>query len=656
MISPEDRVKIRATLLGVLALGLLGTLLARLWYLQVLTGDTYARAATANRVRLISVEAPRGRILDRNGAVLVKNRPSLAVAIRKDDLPDKQKPVVVRRLSVLLNKPARDIEKRLADKRTSPYKPVVIAEDVPSETIFRIRERADLFPGVETVTLPVRMYLRGQLASHILGYVGETNESELKRLKSKGYRLGDSIGRDGVERSYESWLRGKPGWEKLEVDATGTVLRTLGSSDAVSGNDLTLSIDLDAQRVAEEAIRQGMERARGQVFRETKKHFRAPAGAAVVLDAKTGEVIAMASVPDYDPSKFVGGVDPKYFAYLNDERNQFPLLNRATQAGYPPGSTFKPFMAAAALASGQASVNGGYPCTTEFVFGNRPFRNWRPENKTLSLGQALVESCDTVFYRFAASWWGHDQAELQAGRPAKEVMQVWARRFGLGRATSIDLPNETSGRIPDRAWKRAFWQSSRDEWCKLGQKGDAIYEDLCRFGFVWRGGDSVNMSIGQGEVQTTPLQLATAYAALANGGRVLQPHVGLKIDAPDGTQLRTIGPKIVSHVGASAGIVGYVNNALAHVTSDGTGRFPFYGWPLDKIPVASKTGSAEIAGKQPFSWFASYAPANDPKYVVVSVVEEAGFGSQVSGPIVRRIMDQLFGRPLTRIEFGERSD
>jgi penicillin-binding protein 2 len=313
-------------------------------------------------------------------------------------------------------------------------------------------------------------------------------------------------------------------------------------------------------------------------------------------------------------------------------------------------------MATAALQSGMASANGGYPCTSEFVFGNRPFRNWRAENKTISLGQALVESCDTVFYRFAASWWGQDQSELQAGRPVKEVMQAWARRFGLGRATSVDLPNETVGRIPDREWKRTFWQSSRDEWCKLGERGNAVYQDLCRFGFVWRGGDSVNMSIGQGEVQSTPLQLATAYAALANDGRVLQPHVGLRITAPDGKVLRNIGPRVVSRVGAAQGVIEYVQNALARVTSDGTGKFPFSGWPLDDLPVASKTGSAEIAGKQPFSWFAAYAPANDPKYVVVSVVEEAGSGSQVSGPIVRRIMDHLFGRPLTRIEFGQRSD
>jgi penicillin-binding protein 2 len=655
MITPEDRVKVRASLLGVLALALLGTLLARLWFLQVLTGAQYARAATANRVRLISVEAPRGRILDRNGKILVKNRPSLAVAVRKDDLPAKQRPAVIRRLSALLHVPVKDIEHRLADKRTSPYKPVVVAEDVKPESIFTIRERSDQFPGVETVTLPVRMYPYGSLAANVLGYVGETNETELKKLKSKGYRLGDEIGRDGVERSYEQWLRGQPGWEKLEVDATGTVLQTLGEAPPVSGDDVTLSIDANVQRVAEDSIKFGMLRARSRTFPATGEHFLAPAGAAVVLDAKTGEVVALASVPTYDPSKFVGGVDANYYKFLNDPHNQFPLLDRATEAAYPPGSTFKPFMASAALASGMASPDGGYPCTSQFVFGDRAFKNWQSANSTISLGEALVQSCDTVFYRFAANWWGQDQSLLQAGQPSKEVMQYWARRFGLGNPTTVDLPDESDGRIPDRQWKRDLWQESKDTWCKLGAS-NAVYADLCQSGYAWRGGDSVNMSIGQGDVQVTPLQLATAYAALANGGNVLQPHVGMKINASDGHLVREIRTKVVSRVGLAPSILPYVQNALAHVTTDGTGHFPFLGWPLDRIPVASKTGSAEIAGKQPFSWFAAYAPANDPKYVVVSVVEQAGFGSQVSGPVVRRIMDQLFNRPLTPIEFGVRSD
>ncbi len=654
MLTTEDRVKLRASALGLIALGLLATLLARLWFLQVLAGEQYASAAVDNSVRLVSVEAPRGKVLDRNGKELVKNRPSLSVAIRKDDLRDDQ--IVIPKLSRLLGVPAKDIRKRLGDKRTSPYKPVVVAEDVKPETIFMIRERQDEFPGVETVTLPVRVYPYGRLASHIVGYVGEINASELKRLRDKGYRLGDSIGRDGVERSYEQYLRGRPGLDKLEVNARGVVLRTLGHQDPIPGNDLQLSIDVDVQKVAEDAIALGMLRARGQTFRETKERFLAPAGAAVVLDARTGEVVAAASVPGYDPSKFVGGVDPEYFAYLNDPKNNQPLLNRVIQAAYPPGSTFKPFVAAGALTTRQATIGGAYPCTTVFEFGDRPFRNWKPQNATISLAQSLIESCDTVFYRFGANWWRQDQSDLQNGRKPDEDMQAWARRFGFGRTTGVDLPNEDDGRVPDREWKRRLWERNKDYYCRLGRQGDAIYKDLCRYGYLWRGGDSVNMSIGQGEVNSTPLQVAVGYAAIANGGNVMQPHVGRTILSPDGKPVKQIAPRVASKSGLARNYIAYIQRALAEVTVDGTGKFPFLGWPLEEIPVASKTGSAEIAGKQPFSWFAAYAPATNPRYVVVSVVEQAGFGSQVSGPIVRRIMDKLFDRPLTPIVFGERSD
>ncbi len=653
MITAEDRVKLRASVMGLVVLSLLATLVARLWYVQILTGEEYADAALANRVRLVTLEAPRGRILDRNAKVLVKNRPSLAVAIRRDDLRDRGR--VLPALAKLLGVQVHAIERRLADRRASPYTPVVVADDVAPEVIFTIRERQDEFPGVEAVTLPVRTYPHGSLAAHVFGYVGETNEDELKRLRPKGYRLGDSIGRAGIERSYEADLRGIPGLEKLEVNAAGIALRSLGSREPVSGNDVRLSLDLEVQKVAEEAIVLGMQRARSQTFRETGERFRAPAGAAVVLDARSGEVVAMASVPTFDPTKFVGGVDSGYYASLNDPKSEFPLLNRVTQAAYPPGSTFKPMVASAALASGIASPSGFYPCTSVFEFGNRPFRNWQARNESISLAQSLVESCDTVYYRFAADWWRQDQAELQASRRAQELMQLWARRFGLGRATKIDLPPEDPGRIPDRAWRKEQWQRLRDGWCAQS-RGNAVYADLCERGFLWRGGDSVNMSVGQGEVTATPLQMALAYGAIANGGSVLQPHLGLSVEAPDGRVLRRIGNKVSGQVGLGKAHMEYLQQALATVAVSGTARFPFLGWPLDEIPVAAKTGSSEIAGKQPFSWFAAYAPADNPKYVVVSVVEEAGFGSQVSGPIVRRVMDKLFGRPLSPIEFGVRSD
>jgi penicillin-binding protein 2 len=658
MITGEERVRFRVAILGILVLAMLSVLLSRLWFLQVLTGERYAEASETNRVRIVWLEAPRGRILDRHGVELVKNRGSLAVGLRRDDLKDPAlRSRVVSRLAKLLKIRARDVTRRLDDKRNSPYRPAIIATDVSEQAIFEISEHAERYPGAVTLTLPVRLYPKGTLAAHVLGYVGETTENELKDLRDKGYRLGDEIGRTGIERAYEEYLRGKPGVDKLEVNSSGIVLRSLGAQEAVPGKDVMLSIDAEVQAVAEEALYGGIQRARQRVFAETHESFRAPAGGVVALDAQTGEVVAMASYPTFDPAEFVGGVSSRYFKFLNDPDNDFPLLNRAMQSAYPPGSTFKPFMAAAALDSGAMSPGSTLPCTAAFDYGNRVFRNWTSGSGSITLAEALVKSCDTVFYRLAAGWWGKERSAIRDGRKPHETMQDWASRFGLGRLTRIDLPNEEDGRVPGRAYKQQLWNRNHVSWCNQARKTrDRLLRDLCQNGYLWRGGDAINMSIGQGDVAATPLQMAVGYAAIANGGKVLRPHVGLLIRNPDGTPLTAIKPQVLSRLNAQRADIAYLQRALAQVPVRGTAVFPFRNWPLDRIPVAAKTGSAEIAGKQPFSWFAAYAPADKPKYVVVSVVEEAGFGSQVSGPVVRRIMDKLFDLPLTPVVFGTRSD
>ena len=657
MTGIDDRIRLRLFVLGVCVLGLIGVLVVRLWFLQVLAGSTYANAAENNRVRILSVEAPRGRILDDKGRVLVKNRTALAVGIARDDLPKSPKAALAlkKRLAALLGVTVKQINARLADRRTSPYKPSVLAEDVPQRVIFAIRERQEDFPGVQTLTLPVRTYPLGTLAAQILGYVGETNQTELKTLK--GYLLGDSIGRTGIERTYEKYLRGTPGLEKLEVDASGRVLGTLGGNTPRPGDDVQLSIDEQVQKVAEQALFQGIERARSRVFPATGQNFRAPAGAVVVMEAKTGAVVAMASYPTYDPSKFVGGVSDAYWSYLNDPANNFPLLDRAMQAGYPPGSTFKPILATAALATGAATPSGRYPCVSDFRFGDRIFHNWQPRHEEISLQQSLIESCDTVYYNFAKNWWLQENHLVGLGRTPTETMQVWARKFGLGSATGIDLPQEIAGIVPGRAYRQAYWEANKQFYCdQYNTTHSLVYQDLCIRGYLWRGGDALNMSIGQGDVEATPLQMAVVYAAVANGGSVLVPHIGMRIVTPDGKVVKTIAPVTRQRVGAPASAVSYVQRALAQVPIKGTAVFPYRGWPFSFIPVAAKTGSAEIVGKQPFSWFASYAPANNPQYVAVAVVEQAGFGSQVAGPVVRRIMDELFHRPPLPIQFGGRSD
>jgi len=653
----DDRIRVRVSALGLIMLALISILASRLWFLQVLANDQYAAAATANYVRLVSVPAPRGKILDRNGEVLVGTRSSLTVGVRRSDLRDRD--AVLDRLAGLIGISRAELEERLADKRVSPYKPVVVARDVPQEQWLYLREHSAEFPGVETDVEPVRLYPEGGIAAHVIGYVGEINEKELQERRDDGYRLGDDIGRAGVERSYEHVLRGKPGLEKIEVDSRGTPLRTLGSEPPVPGRDLQLTLDLTVQKVAEESLFEGIQRARGRVFAETKQRFAAPAGGVVVLDAKTGEIVAMASHPTFDLKQFSGGIDPQYWAFLNDPENDQPLLNRTIQSAYPPGSTFKPFVAAGALMTGEASQTSRFACTTEFDYGGRIFRNWRARNTTLTVSQALIESCDTPFYRLGANWWAKEREREGANKSVYEAMQDWAVKFGLGRPTGIDIGSETRGRMPGRAYKRDQWRKNRDTWCeRYRETNEQAWQDLCIRGYVWRGGDAVNMSIGQGDLAVTPLQMALAYGALANGGNVMRAHVGMQaVDPETKSVTELIEPQVTQTTGLDPRHHAYILDALGRVTSEGTGSAPFAGWPLGEVSVASKTGSAEIAGKQPFSWFAAFAPAEDPKYVAISVVEQAGFGSQVSGPIVRRIMDQLFGFPLTPIVYGTaRSD
>lgn len=657
MTTVTDRVRGRIAIVAVLVFALLATLLVRLWYLQVLAGDRFAARAQRNAVRIVVDEAPRGRIFDRGGKILVRNKTALAVGVRRRDLPSGDEGEAVKqRLAGLLSLGMKSLETRLADQRSSPFEPVVVSRDVPPRVIFSIRERPELYPGVEAMTLPEREYPSGSLAAQVIGYLTEVNADEL--VSRTGYLAGDRIGRTGLERQYEDELRGRPGRRKLEVDASGSVLRVLGQAEPIPGADLQLTIDRDVQKVAEQALADGMRRARAQRFRETGAFFKAPAGAAVVLDARTGAVVAMASAPTFDLDRFVGGVSAKYFGKLNDPAADQPMLNRAMQSGYPPGSTFKPIVAAAALTEGAATRKTRLPCKTQFRFGDRTFRNWQPRNDQLTLREALIESCDTPFYALARDWWLQELRREEAGKAPREVMASYARAFGLDTETGLDIAGyEESGRIPDRRWRLAYWEANRESYCKIARKTKSpLYADLCERGYRWRGGDSVNLSIGQGDVLVTPLQLAVSYAALANGGKVLTPFIAKKITSPNGEVLFTGESKVRSRVPVSAGTLGYIRDALVAVARTGTAVFAYRGWPHDKIPMAAKTGSAEIAGKQPFSWFASFAPANAPKYVVVSVVEQAGYGGQVSGPIVRRIMDELFDQPPLPIVFGARSD
>lgn len=651
MTTVSSRVRSRLAIIAVIVFSLLAAIVVRLYSLQVLAGDTFASRANRNAVRFVVDEAPRGRILDSQGRVLVTNRTQLVIQVRRQNLPSGEDGEAVKaELASLLDISLEQLENRLATVRIGPLDPVIVARDITTDQLLYVREHARSMEGVEATAISVRSYPKGSLASHVLGYLTEINPDELQ--DRPGYLPGNRIGRTGIEREFESDLRGRPGRRKLEVDASGTVLRTIGRMDPIPGDDVQLTIDSRIQRVAEEALIRGAELARSSTFKETGQRFRAPAGAVVVLDPRTGAVRAMASYPDFDLHDFIGGISVRDYGKLTDPKSNQPLINRAMEAAYPPGSTFKPIVVAAALTEGDADERSYLPCKTEFEFGDRIFRNWRPRNAMITLRNALMESCDTPFYALAKKWWLREAASEARGVPPREIIQEYSRKFGLASETGIELPGfEADGRIPDRRWRLDYWEANRNFYCSTARKtGSALYRDLCESGYRWRGGDTVNLSIGQGDILVSPLQLARTYAAIANGGTLVTPHLVEGVKGTDGKTEELPIPDPDGSVDIPTSVLNYIKSALVATSTQGTAAYPMRGWPHATLPVASKTGSAEIAGKQPFSWFAAFAPANNPKYVVISVMEEAGSGSGVSGPIVRRVLDQAL--QLDPLPFG----
>jgi penicillin-binding protein 2 len=596
-------------------------LVTRLWFLQVLAAEEYRDRATGNYVRLIPIPAARGRILDRGGQPLVDNRRAVVITIDRQEVEDEE--VLLRQLSTLLDEPTTELAERLHDTDYVPYQPVPVYEGAPETVAIYLKEHADDFPGVDFRETGVRRYVEGGLAPHALGYLGQVSPEELEDPSFADLRPGQLVGRGGVEQSYEEYLRGKDGWLKQEIDATGELQGVLGRQDPTPGNDVVLAIDGEIQRLAEDTLAEAVEQARS--IPTLTGLLKATGGAVVVLDPNDGHVLAMASYPSYDPEIFLDGLTQKEFHRLKIPASNFPLSNRAIAGQYPPGSTFKPFVAAAALKGGYASTGGFYPCPAEFsVVGDTSgtvFGNWKDvDSGVISFSESLIQSCDTVFYG-----WGLDFYVDRKSRG--EYMQHQLRQWTFDELTGIDIPGEQEGRIPDARWK---------------QDVHAQYPELFPEP-TWLPGDNINMSIGQGDVLVTPLQMAAAYAALANGGTLYRPQLGLRIQKPDGTTVRRFEGQVLGRVKMRPSHQAAIVNALKAVVSapSGTATGAFAGWNHAAYPVAGKTGTSEIHGKQPHSWFAAFAPADEPEFVVVAVVEEGGHGSQVAAPIVRRVLEGL---------------
>ncbi len=628
-----DSSRLRLAVLGVIVVSLFSSLFARLWYLQVLDSKTFVAAATTNQIRLVHENAPRGRILDRHGNVLVDNRRSQAITVNRNLLakqPDRDE--VKARLAALLGISREELDRRIADVRYSQYKPIPVATDVPEELYIYVKEHQQAFPGVEATIVSQRTYPNGPVAAHVLGYVGEINGNELEQRKRDGYRLGDSIGKGGAELSYESTLRGKPGLTKLQVNATGEVVKgePLATRPPIPGRDVTLTIDLNIQRLAEESLLQGLEAARRASDRENRKHFLAPAGSVVVLDPRDGSVLAMASYPTYNPADFINGIRPDVFASLTDPANHFPLNNRAIQGQYAPGSTFKLITAVAAMQKGMIAGNtsitdeGTYRvpnCRGEkCVFANAGRKPWG----RVDLRRALAVSSDVYFYGLGARFWIERESYGNG-------IQETARLFGFGARSGIPLGSEKAGVIPDPERKK-----------RLNEDKPHLFPEG-----RWFTGDNINMSIGQGDVLSTPLQLANAYATFANGGRLFQPRLGLEDE-----------PKLVREVGLTPNMRQPIAEGLrgAIILDDGTASGAFSGYPHQSFPVAGKTGTAQVRGKQDTAVFAAFAPVGNPQYAIAVVLEEAGFGGSTAAPVARRILQGTIEEPPEQVRLSSGND
>ena len=652
----EPSSALRLTFLSVVVIVMFIALFSRLWFLQVLAGDRYAELAETNRVRIVVTEAPRGNILTADGEELVKNRPALTIsAERQRLLDDSGEPRdddaerVLDRLSVLLQLDADEIVERLSTRRYSPFRPVPIAFDVAPEMVFAVNENRELFPGVVAETLPVRTYPQGQLAAHLVGYLGEISQDELGSEEFSDHRAGDLVGRGGLEQVYESELRGRHGEKRYEVNAQNTVLDVISDREPVQGYDLMTSLDAELQQATEQLLAQGIEASRSFIHEASGRNLPSTGGSAVVLDATDGSVLSMASYPTYDPREFVGGVSSGYWQQITDRDNETPLFNRSIAAEHPPGSVFKIVSGAAILQTEQANTHTQIDCAPSTDIGGNTFRNWsRQHEGPMNLTDALRRSCDTYFYELFIRQW---QRERQAGGAEDEILPAVAEAFGHGTRLGIDLPGERGGVVPGREWRREYWEAHRDTYCRLAEEQEEgtyaqrVNADLCVSGGQWRGGDAVNTSIGQGDVLATPLQVAAAYMGIANGGTVYSPRVGLEVVDHDGEVVREIEPEVHSELGLDSGELAAIQEGLRQVVHHerGTAYGAFQGFPLSEIPVAGKTGTAELQPKVPFAWFAAYAPADDPEVVVVVNVEEGGGGSQTAAPIARNILEHYFG-------------
>ncbi len=635
--SPAQ-LQLRVAVLAGFALVLFTVVFFRLWYLEVLSGDKYLAQAENNQVREFTVQAPRGVITDRDGEELVTNRTALELQVAADELPEK---VDARRrlfdnLADLVRKTPAEIRKTIREQTEElPSSPATIQRDVDYETVYFLRENQDHFPGVSVERVYVRQYPHGALAAHLLGYVREVDEEELADPRFETLAPGDYVGKAGVEDAYDSLLRGVNGATRVQVDASGNPSgRTLTEREPRQGNDLVLSIDADVQEAGQAAIGQ----------------FGLPGGF-VAMNVRNGELLGAGSYPSYDPALLGRPTVSKSVAQMifgdpddPTASTAAPAFNRATQGEYPAGSTFKPVTALGALDSDELELNeiiqddGTYDPGDGNILRNAG----DAVNGPIDLRDALRVSSDIFFYILGA--------RMNVDEGDGGALQDWARRLGFGEATGIDVGTESPGRVPTPEDRNEQFEENTSPDSPCGEEVCIERGEITDR--AWSVGDNINLAIGQGDLLTNPLQMAVAYGAIANGGDVVRPHVGLRVEDPTGRVVQEIEPaarrQIEIDPSAQAAVMEGLRAAAMEPT--GTSYNVFGGYPVD---IAGKTGTAETFFEGlPYdqSWYVAVAPYDDPKYVVAVTIERGGFGADAAAPATRQILNELLKVNEAKIE------
>jgi penicillin-binding protein 2 len=660
----NNKSRLSLLVVQILIVSLMAALFGRLFYLQVAAGPKYRDAALSIQSRDVVAPATRGLIVDGYGVPLAMNKAGLAITIDRvaiDKLDDKGVGVM-KRLATLLKLNYADIYQntRLCGElpkglkagcwQGSRFQPIPITKSADPDIALQIVERSDAFPGVDAQPIAIRSYpsYLDVNAAHVLGYVGPLTESDLLKNNGNQYFRSETIGKTGLEIQYDSFLRGEPGIRTVIVDRKESVTRESQNTKPVAGDHLVTSLDVRLQAAAEKALKDSVMRGRAS-------GHTSDSGAAIVMDIKTGRILALASYPTYDPNAWETGLTIQQAADLFSEKKAVPALNRALQGLFAPASTFKSVSVVAAASAGY-DLNASYKCPSEVQIGNRAFQNFDSKNQgTMSLKKAIAVSCDTLWYQIAYDEWVRDGGLRPKSEPNDYFFKA-AQSFQITQKVGIDLPSESTSRLADRTYRKSWYQQNKDFYCNYKERATKAQQtsfllqlaaENCVDGDKVRAGDAVNFSIGQGDTVVTPLKLLQMYAAIGNGGTIWQAKIAKAIVKTDGTVIKTFEPNKLGTLTAAPSTIKFLQGALREVVVSGTGAGVFAGFPIE---VSGKTGTAQVFGRNPngsqkddTSWFASYAPSKNPRYAVVMMVGQGGFGASTSGVGVRQIYSTLFG-------------